>query len=111
MRKVRTAFSTLLTNEKTYHMILVIIISMRVDTMLQRALGSGWAVLLPGLVVAVMAFADLSLEAWRVVIVIGLLLTPVMLYHKRLRHFILLPSGVALVGGIIMAMLNVKMMM
>ena len=79
--------------------------------MLQRALGSGWAILIPGIVVAVMAFADLPLDAWRTVIVIGLLLTPAMLYHKRLRHFILLPSGVALVGGIIMAMLNVKMMM
>mgnify|MGYP002181855757 CR=1 FL=1 len=79
--------------------------------MLQRTLGSRWALLLPGIVVAVMAFADLPLNAWRAVIVIGLLLTPAMLYHKRLRHFILLPSGVALVGGIIMAMLNVKTMM
>lgn len=79
--------------------------------MLQRTLGSRWALLLPGIVVAVMAFADLPLNAWRAVIVIGLLLTPAMLYHKRLRHFVLLPSGVALVGGIIMAMLNVKTMM
>lgn len=79
--------------------------------MLQRTLGSRWALLLPGIVVAVMAFADLPLNAWRAVIVIGLLLTPAMLYHKRLRHFILLPSGVALVGGIILAMLNVKTMM
>jgi len=104
-------FVGMLTNEKTYHMILVIIISVRVKTMLQRTLGSRWALLLPGIVVAVMAFADLPLNAWRAVIVIGLLLTPAMLYHKRLRHFILLPSGVALVGGIILAMLNVKTMM
>ncbi|MGK9172468.1 DUF1435 domain-containing protein [Yokenella regensburgei] len=92
-------------------MILVIIISVRDETMLQRALGSGWAILLPGIVVAVMAFADLSLDAWRAMIIIGLVLTPAMLYHKRLRHFILLPSGVALVGGIILAMLNVKTML
>ncbi|MDU4355097.1 DUF1435 domain-containing protein [Phytobacter diazotrophicus] len=79
--------------------------------MLQRALGSGWAILLSGVIVAVMAFADLSVGAWRSVIVIGLLLTSVMLYHKRLRHFVLLPSGIALVGGIMLVMLNLKLMM
>lgn len=79
--------------------------------MLQRALGSGWAILLSGVIVAVMAFSDLSVGAWRSVIVIGLLLTSVMLYHKRLRHFVLLPSGIALVGGIMLVMLNLKLMM
>lgn len=79
--------------------------------MLQRALGSGWAILLSGIIVAVMAFADLSVGAWRSVIVIGLLLTSAMLYHKRLRHFVLLPSGIALVGGIMLVMLNLKLMM
>lgn len=79
--------------------------------MLQRALGSGWAILLSGVIVAVMAFADLSVGAWRSVIVIGLLLTSVMLYHKRLRHFVLLPSGIALVGGIMLVMLNLKLLM
>lgn len=79
--------------------------------MLQRALGSGWAILLSGLIVAMMAFADLSAGAWRTVIVMGLLLTPAMLYHKRLRHFVLLPSGIALVGGIMLVMLNLKLMM
>ena len=76
--------------------------------MLQRALGSGWAILLAGFIVAIMAFAGLSAGAWRSVIVIGLLLTPAMLYHKRLRHFVLLPSGIALVGGIMLVMLNLK---
>ncbi|MBV8871688.1 DUF1435 domain-containing protein [Phytobacter diazotrophicus] len=79
--------------------------------MLQRALGSGWAILLSGVIVAVMAFADLSVGAWRSVIVIGLLLTSAMLYHKRLRHFVLLPSGIALVGGIMLVMLNLKLLM
>ncbi|MDC0724025.1 DUF1435 domain-containing protein [Phytobacter diazotrophicus] len=78
--------------------------------MLQRALGSGWAILLSGVIVAVMACADLSVGAWRSVIVIGLLLTSAMLYHKRLRHFVLLPSGIALVGGIMLVMLNLKLM-
>ncbi|KDE36955.1 Putative inner membrane protein [Kosakonia radicincitans] len=78
--------------------------------MLQRALGSGWGIVLPGMIVAVLALADLSIDAWRMVILLGLLLTPAMLYHKRLRHFVLLPSGVALVGGMIMMLLNLKMM-
>ncbi|MBS1205556.1 MAG: hypothetical protein H6R25_2455 [Proteobacteria bacterium] len=78
--------------------------------MLQRALGSGWGIVLPGMIVAVLALADVSINAWRMVILLGLLLTPVMLYHKRLRHFVLLPSGVALVGGMIMMLLNLKTM-
>ncbi len=79
--------------------------------MLQRALGSGWGIVVPGIIVAVLMLADLSVNAWRMVIVLGLLLTPVMLYHKRLRHFILLPSGVALVGAMMLILLNLKMMM
>ena len=55
MRKVNSAADKLLTNEKTYHMILVIIIGERAETMLQRALGSGWGILLAGMVVAVLA--------------------------------------------------------
>ncbi|MDN2487669.1 DUF1435 domain-containing protein [Kosakonia sacchari] len=91
-------------------MILVIIIDLRDETMLQRALGSGWGIVVPGVIVAVLMLADLSVNAWRMVIFLGLLLTPVMLYHKRLRHFILLPSGVALVGAITLMLLNLKMM-
>lgn len=91
-------------------MILVIIIDIRDENMLQRVLGSGWGIVLPGIIVVVLALADLSIDAWRMVILLGLLLTPAMLYHKRLRHFVLLPSGVALVGGMIMMLLNLKMM-
>lgn len=73
-------------------MILVIIINERDETMLQRMLGSGWGVLLPGLLIAGLMYADLSPDQWRIVILMGLVLTPVMLYHKQLRHYILLPS-------------------
>ncbi|KIS41638.1 DUF1435 domain-containing protein [Kosakonia radicincitans] len=90
-------------------MILVIIIDIRDENMLQRVLGSGWGIVLPGIIVVVLALADLSIDAWRMVILLGLLLTPAMLYHKQLRHFVLLPSGVALVGGMIMMLLNWKM--
>lgn len=54
--------------------------------MLQRTLGSGWGVLLPGLLIAGLMYADLSPDQWRIVILMGLVLTPVMLYHKQLRH-------------------------
>ena len=97
-----------LTNEKIYHMILVIIINVIGETMLQRALGSGWGVLLPGIVIAGLAFTDLSLDAWKAMIVLGLLLTSLMLYHKRLRHFVLWPSCAALIGGIVLVMMNVN---
>ncbi|TQN83864.1 UNVERIFIED_ORG: uncharacterized protein DUF1435 [Citrobacter freundii] len=95
-----------LTNEKIYHMMLVIIISVIGGTMLQRTLGSGWGVLLPGILIAGMAFSDLSVYVWKAMIVLGLLLTSLMLYHKRLRHFVLLPSCAALIGGIVLVMMN-----
>ena len=95
-----------LTNEKIYHMILVFIINVIGGTMLQRTLGSGWGVLLPGILIAGMAFSDLSVYVWKAMIVLGLLLTSLMLYHKRLRHFVLLPSCAALIGGIVLVMMN-----
>lgn len=95
-----------LTNEKIHHMILVIIINVIGGTMLQRTLGSGWGVLLPGILIAGMAFSDLSVYVWKAMIVLGLLLTSLMLYHKRLRHFVLLPSCAALIGGIVLVMMN-----
>lgn len=79
--------------------------------MLQRALGSGWGFLLAGLIVTGLAYADLSLNTWRMLIVLGLVLTPVMLYHKQLRHFVLLPSGIALVSGMMMLLMNLKRVM
>jgi coenzyme F420-reducing hydrogenase delta subunit len=95
-----------LTNEKIYHMILVIIINVIGETMLQRALGSGWGVLLPGIFIAGLAFTDLSVHAWKAMIVLGLLLTSLMLYHKRLRHFVLLPSCAAVIAGVVLMIMN-----
>ena len=68
--------------------------------MLQRTLGSGWGVLLPGLLIAGLMYADLSPDQWRIVILMGLVLTSVMLYHKQLRHYVLLPSCLALIAAI-----------
>ncbi|ABV14507.1 TPA: DUF1435 domain-containing protein [Citrobacter koseri] len=89
-------------------MLLVIIIGIRGKAMLQRTLGSGWGILLPGIFITGLAFAGLSIDAWKVLIVLGLLLTSLMLYHKRLRHFVLLPSCVALISGMVLVMMNLN---
>ncbi|MEL0551162.1 MULTISPECIES: DUF1435 domain-containing protein [Enterobacteriaceae] len=78
--------------------------------MLQRTLGSGWGVLLPGVLIAVLGFADLSVDAWRGLVTVGLLLSALMIWHRQLRHFILLPSCVALISGIMLMTLNLKLM-
>lgn len=91
-----------LTNENLYHMILFIIIDTRGETMLYRRLESGWAVILPGAVVAMLAWKELSWEAWRVIIVLALLATVGMLYHPRLRHYVLLPSCIAFASGLML---------
>ncbi|WP_157744297.1 DUF1435 family protein, partial [Salmonella enterica] len=42
--------------------------------MLQRTLGSGWGVLLPGVIIVGLAFIGLSADALKLLIVSGLLL-------------------------------------
>ncbi|EER1411299.1 TPA: DUF1435 domain-containing protein [Escherichia coli] len=76
--------------------------------MLQRTLSSGWGVLLPGFLIAGLIYADLSPDQWRIVILMGLVLTPMMLYHKQLRHYILLPSCPALIAGIMLMIMNLR---
>ncbi|MEL4867445.1 DUF1435 domain-containing protein [Pantoea agglomerans] len=89
-------------------MILVIIIALRGRVMLNRALGSGWGVLLPGVILGGLMFADLSITVWKAIIVSGLLVTSGMIWHKQLRHFVLLPSCVALVSGILVILISLK---
>ena len=99
-----------MTNDKNYHMILVIIIVVRGETMLQRALGSGWGILLPGVLVMGLGVIGLPAEAWRAMMTLGLLLSAAMIWHRQLRHFVLLPSSVALVSGVMLIILNLKLM-
>ena len=89
-------------------MILVIIINSKGQTMLNRVLGSGWGVLLPGAILGGLMFADLSIELWKAIIVSGLLMSSAMIWHKQLRHFVLLPSCVALVSGILVILMSLK---
>ncbi|MBM3070722.1 DUF1435 domain-containing protein [Enterobacter sp. RHBSTW-00994] len=76
--------------------------------MLSRALGSGWGVLLPGMIIGGLMYADLSITIWKVIIVSGLLITSAMIWHKQLRHFVLLPSCVALISGMLVIMMSLK---
>ncbi|WP_052118542.1 DUF1435 family protein [Erwinia oleae] len=61
-----------------------------------KRLDSAWGIVLPCALVMLM---DLTFREWRMVIAVALLATVVMLYHKRLRHYLLLPSCLALAGG------------
>ncbi|ELY6210478.1 DUF1435 domain-containing protein [Cronobacter dublinensis] len=90
-------------------MILVIIIDTRGETMLYRRLESGWAVLLPGALVAMLAWSELSWAQWRVIIVLALLTTVGMLYHPRLRHYVLLPSCIAFASGLMLIVSHLHM--
>lgn len=99
-----------MTNDKNYHMILVIIIVTRGENMLQRTLGSGWGVVLLGVLIAALGFADLSVDAWRALVALGMLMSAMMIWHRQLRHFVLLPSCVALVSGMMLIIMNVKLM-
>ena len=76
--------------------------------MLNRVLGSGWGVLMPGAILGGLMFADLSIELWKAIIVSGLLMSSAMIWHKQLRHFVLLPSCVALVSGILVILMSLK---
>jgi hypothetical protein len=53
--------------------------------MLQRALGSGWAVLFLGYWL-LSGMAGLSVDAWRGLVAVGLLMSALMIWHRQLRH-------------------------
>ena len=72
--------------------------------------GSGWGVLISGSAIAILSTMGLSLDVWRGVIVCGLLLSGAMIWHRRLRHFVLLPSCIAFVGALVLITMNVKLM-
>ena len=77
-----------------------------ISWMLGKRLDSGWGVLLPCALMPLITLLHLSFAEWRVVMVIALLATAVMLYHKRLRHYLLLPSCLALAGGMAAISIN-----
>lgn len=76
--------------------------------MLQRRLESGWSIMVAALAVALLTYLELSFNQWRLLIIVGLLMTAIMLYHKRLRHFVLLPSCVAFASGLLLITMNLS---
>lgn len=77
-----------------------------ISWMMGKKLDSGWGILLPCTIMPLIALMEPSFPAWRMLMVVAFLATVVMLYHKRLRHYMLLPSCLALVGGLAAMMVN-----
>ena len=69
-------------------------------------LASAWGVLLPCALMPLLALIDLDMMQLRSLIVIAMLATLVMLFNSRLRHYLLLPSCMALAGGLAAVSLN-----
>ncbi|ATZ10490.1 DUF1435 domain-containing protein [Erwinia amylovora] len=65
-----------------------------------KRLDSGWGVLVPCAMMPLLAVMKLSFAEWRMLMVTAFLATVFMLFHKRLRHFMLLPSCMAFAGGL-----------
>lgn len=74
--------------------------------MLQKSLESGWGVLLSGAVVVGLVLSGLTFSEWRVLMVLAMIVTTGMLFHHRLRHFMLLPSCIAFASGMALLALN-----
>ena len=74
--------------------------------MMRKRLDSGWGVLLPCAAMPLIALMELSFTEWRVFMVMAFLATALMLFHKRLRHYLLLPSCMALMGGVLAMVIN-----
>jgi hypothetical protein len=67
---------------------------------LGNRLASAWGVLLPCALMPFLALIDLDMMQLRTLIVVAMLATLVMLFNSRWRHYLLLPSCMALAGGL-----------
>ncbi|MCZ4059363.1 DUF1435 domain-containing protein [Pantoea sp. LMR881] len=74
--------------------------------MMGKRLDSAWGVLLPCAAMPLFALWGPSFSQWRIVMIVALLLTIVMLFNQRLRHYLLLPSCLALAGGLAAVSVN-----
>ena len=72
----------------------------------RRSPGQRLGVLLPCALMPLLALIDLNMMQLRTLIVIAMLATLVMLFNSRLRHYLLLPSCMALAGGLAAISLN-----
>lgn len=78
--------------------------------MFGKRLTSGWGVLLPCALMPLLALAHMSLDQLRVLVVVAMLVTLGMLFHRTLRHYMLLPSFMALAGGLTAVTLNFSLL-
>jgi len=74
--------------------------------MMGKKLDSAWGVLLPCAALPLFALWGPSFSQWRGVMIVALLLTLVMLFNQHLRHYMLLPSCLALAGGLAAVSVN-----
>ncbi|MHA6310092.1 DUF1435 domain-containing protein [Pantoea sp. S-LA4] len=74
-----------------------------------KKLDSAWGVLLPCAAMPLFALWGPSFSQWRLVMVVALLMTIVMLFNQRLRHYLLLPSCLALAGGLAAVSVNFQL--
>lgn len=77
---------------------------------LGKRLESAWGVLLPCVFMPLIILLDLSFSQWRTMIVMALLVTIAMLFNPRSRHYLLLPSCLALTGVIAAISVNFGML-
>lgn len=80
--------------------------SLGIIGLLSRGMSSGWGILLPFALLSILKWVDISVGQLRVLIVVAMLATISMLYHARLRHFLLLPSCLALLGGLLVVLMH-----
>ncbi|EKN5021065.1 DUF1435 domain-containing protein [Yersinia enterocolitica] len=73
---------------------------------MSRGMSSGWGMLLPFTLLPVLGWTDITVGQLRVLIVVAMLATVSMLYHARLRHFLLLPSCLALLAGMVAVLMH-----
>ncbi|SLM61803.1 MULTISPECIES: DUF1435 family protein [Dickeya] len=73
-----------------------------------KRLSSAWGVLLPAALMPLLALPALNLTHLKCICMLAMLITLSMLFHHRLRHYLLLPSCIALAGGL--AALSVTLM-
>jgi len=71
-----------------------------------RSLSGIWGISLPTLVLPLLIVSNLNLSFLKGMMVLAMLTTLAMLFNPRLRDYILLPSGLALAGGLATISLN-----
>ncbi|WP_219952584.1 DUF1435 domain-containing protein [Dickeya zeae] len=73
-----------------------------------KRLSSAWGVLLPAALMPLLALPELDQTHLKYICALAMLLTVGMLFHRRMRHYLLLPSCIALAGGLAALSLTLK---